>query len=77
MFRWDGDGDLASADAATVRALRAFEAIDDDEGIIRILLLRGWINGDLFELAGVTWSARWHSPSAPETGKPQRWRPAP
>ena len=51
MFRWEGDGDLASLDAATERVLRAFEALDDDEGIIRILLLRGWINGDHFELA--------------------------
>jgi hypothetical protein len=51
MYRWEGDGDLASLDAATEPVLGAFEALDDDEGIIRILLLRGSINGDHFELA--------------------------
>jgi class 3 adenylate cyclase/tetratricopeptide (TPR) repeat protein len=51
MYRWEGDGDLASLDAATEPVLHALEELDDDEGITRILLLRGWINVDHFEQA--------------------------
>jgi len=51
MYRWEGDGDLASLDAATEPVLHALEELDDDEGITRILLLRGWINVDHFERA--------------------------
>jgi class 3 adenylate cyclase/tetratricopeptide (TPR) repeat protein len=51
MYRWEGAGDLAALDAATEHALHALEQLHDDEGITRVLLLRGWINGDHFELA--------------------------
>ena len=51
MYRGEGEGDLAPLDAATEPVLHTLEELDDDEGITRILLLRGWINGDRFELA--------------------------
>jgi class 3 adenylate cyclase/tetratricopeptide (TPR) repeat protein len=51
MYRWEGAGDTAALDAATEPVLHALEQLHDDEGITRVLLLRGWINGDHFELA--------------------------
>jgi class 3 adenylate cyclase/tetratricopeptide (TPR) repeat protein len=49
MYGWDGAGDVAALDADTEPVLHALEQLHDDVGITRILLLRGWINGDHFE----------------------------
>ena len=51
MYRWNGETDVASLDAATVPVLDELEGLGDDEGITWVLLLRGWINGDHFEQA--------------------------